>query len=140
MWDPPQEYLAQDLEKVQRRAARRIMHDFRPTTSASELVSKLELDTLKFRRTAAKATTMYKVVNGLVEATPERQTLIPVGRNLRGHNQKFRAPYCRTEVMKNTFYPSAISLWNSLPQEAISANSPEAFRSTVEGWLRKRSH
>ena len=140
VWDPPQEYLAQDLEKVQRRAARRIMHDFRTTTSASELVSKLELDTLKLRRTAAKATTMYKVVNGLVEATPERQILIPTGRNSRGHNMKFRTPYCRTDVMKNTFFPSAISLWNSLPQEAISANTPEAFRTTVEGWLRERSH
>ena len=116
------------------------MHDFRSTTSASELVTKLDLDTLKLRRTAAKATTMYKVVNGLVEATPERETFIPAGRNLRGHNQKFRTPYCQTEIMKNTFYPSAISLWNSLPQDAISADSPEAFRSSVEGWLRMRSH
>ena len=104
------------------------MHDFGTTTSASELVSKLELDTLKLRHTAAKATRMYKVAIGLVEATPERQTLIFTGRNSHGYNMKFRTPYCRTDVMKYTFFPSAISLWNYLPKEAISDNSPEAFK------------
>ena len=78
--------------------------------------------------------------NSLVEAMPERQILIPTNRNSRGHNMKFRTPYCRTDVMKKPFFPSAISLWNSLPQEAISANTPEAFRTTVEGWLQERSH
>ncbi|XP_076458566.1 uncharacterized protein LOC143292265 [Babylonia areolata] len=47
------------------------MHDFRPTTSATELVTRLELDPLKLRRTAAEATMMYKIMAGLVEVAPQ---------------------------------------------------------------------
>ena len=46
VWDPHQQNLTNDIEKVQRRAARRICSDFRPTTSASALFTKLELSPL----------------------------------------------------------------------------------------------
>ena len=136
VWDPPQEGLRNSLEMVQRRAARRILHDFRPTTSASGLVARLELDPLKLRRTSSKATAMYKIVNGLVDAKPEKEILVPVRRNNRGHNQRFMLPFCRTESLRSSFFHSGMKVWNSLPQNIINSNSPQAFRSSVEGWLR----
>ena len=74
VWDPPQQYLSDNLEMVQRRSARRILRDFRPTTSASKLVSGLELE-LCLRRKSAKSLMMFKIVNGLVDATPEHPWL-----------------------------------------------------------------
>ena len=52
---------------VQRRTARRIKRDFRPTSSASEMVKELKLANLKTRRTVDKTTMLYKKVHGLVE-------------------------------------------------------------------------
>ncbi|XP_076458552.1 uncharacterized protein LOC143292249 [Babylonia areolata] len=80
VWDPPQQYLTTNLEIVQRRSARRIMHDSRPTTSATELVTRLELEPLKLRRTADKATTIYKIMGGLVEVAPRDGTLVRTNR------------------------------------------------------------
>ena len=136
VWDPHQQYLSSTLEMVQRRSARRILHDFRPTTSASDLVSKLHLDPLKLRRTAAKATMMYKIMGGLVEATPRSGTLTPAQRSTRGQAHKLQVPHSRTEVHKNSFFPSSIRLWNAIPPEAPAASSTQAFRSCIEAWLR----
>ena len=139
VWDPPQQYLSDRLEMVQRRSARRILGDFRSSTSATQLVSRLELDLLNLRRKSAKSTMMYKIVNGLVDVAPERPWLTPAPRQLRGHGQKFLVPSCKTNIMKGSFFPSAIRLWNDAPTEAVRAATPQAFRSNFEGWL-KLSH
>ena len=139
VWDPPQKYLSDSLEMVQRRSARRILRDFQPTTSASKLVSRLELDPLNLRRKSAKSTMMYKIVNGLVDATPERPWLTPASRQLRGHGQKFLVPSCKTNTMKSSFFPSALRLWNDAPAEAVRAATPQAFKSHMEAWLKRSS-
>merc|ERR1711867_13262 len=46
VWDPHQQYLINSLESVQRRTARRIVRDFSPTTSCSELLSRLNIPLL----------------------------------------------------------------------------------------------
>ena len=137
VWDPSQQSLINNLEMVQRRAARRIMHDFKPTTSASALVAKLDLDPLSLRRKSAKTMMLYKIHNGLVDSSPERPWLTQAPRQLRGHGQKFLNPSCRTNILKNSFFPSAIRLWNDAPAEAINAATPQAFKSIIEGWLRR---
>ena len=47
---PHQQKLIKSLEAVQRCSARRIFRDFKPTTSASSLVSNLNLQPLEDRR------------------------------------------------------------------------------------------
>ena len=34
-----------------------------------------------------------------------------------------------------SFFPSAISLWNDLPEETVQAKTLQSFRSPVDGWL-----
>jgi hypothetical protein len=142
IWDPHQQHLSDSLEMVQRRSARRILHDFRPTTSASGLVSGLNLDPLKLRRTSAKATMMYKIMGGLIDLAPPDGPLTAAPRTSRGHAAKLLVPHSRTDSHRFSFFPSAVRLWNSLPPEAPLASSPEAFRSLTEAWLRgaTRSH
>ena len=137
IWDPHQQFLCNEIEMVQRRSARRICRDFRPTTSATELVSKLQLEPLQLRRTTAKATMMYKIMNGLVDMKPRSGTIVPATRSTRGQSHKLQVPCSRTEVHKNSFFPSAIRLWNRVPTEATATSSPQAFRSIVEAWLRR---
>ena len=52
---------------MQRRAARRIFHDFSHSTSDSALVTRLELLHLETRKRVDKVAIMYKVVNNLVD-------------------------------------------------------------------------
>ncbi|XP_070211844.1 uncharacterized protein [Littorina saxatilis] len=121
---------------TQRRSARRILHDFKPTSSTTELVSRLKLDSLIQRRTATRATMMYKIMSGLVEVAPREGTLTPVPRSTRGHTTRLQVPQSRTDSHRTSFFLSAIRLWNNIPQEAVSADSPQVFRTNVEAWLR----
>ena len=80
---------------------------------------------------------LYKINNGHVEVTPERPWLTSAPRQLRGHDQKVLVPSCKTNILKTLFSPSAISLWNDTPAEAIQAAASQAFKGNIEGWLRR---
>jgi len=131
VWDPHQANLINTLEKTQRRAARRICQDFSPYSSASNLVRQLELDTLKSRRSVAKATMIYKMKNTLVDIDTSN-VLLPSIRSSRGVKSKFQVPHTRTNTLLHSFFPSAIRIWNNLPPEAANAEDLVAFKLAVQ--------
>jgi len=64
-WDP---YLGKDvhqLERVQRRAARFVMNDYRRTTAVTSLLNQLEWSPLSVRRRNSRLVAFYKDVNNL---------------------------------------------------------------------------
>ena len=135
VWDPHQQYLIDLLESVQRRAARRIVRDFSPTTSASELLSRLNIPLLGTRRQVSKATLLYKVINGHTDWMPPAGALDPALRSFRGRADRFLQPRSRTDAHRHSFFPSAVRMWNSLPSGVSLAPTVPAFKSAVEGWL-----
>ena len=77
MWDPHQQHLKSTLEMVQRRSARRILHDLSPTSSASDLVAQLQLGNLQSGRTSGKVCRMYKTMTSLVDVNSAAGLLEP---------------------------------------------------------------
>ena len=134
IWDPHQKGLINQIDMVQRRTARRIKRDFRPTSSASEMVKELKLANLKTRRTVDKTTMLYKIVHGLVDIAAPPGILIQANRSTRGHDKKYLNPFSNTDTYRHSFFPSAIRLWNSLPPDAMKVTTVPAFKSTIEGW------
>ena len=76
IWDPYQQDLIDTLEGSQKRAARRILHNYDRQTSASGLVQKLNLTPLRQRRAIDKVTMVYKIVNSEVDI-PHRDHFTP---------------------------------------------------------------
>ena len=107
-----------DIQIVQRRATRHIFHDFSHSTSASALITRLELQQLEAKRRADKVSMTYKVRNNLVDIAPTPGTLQPSNRTTRGQQLKLQVPYSRTNTRFNSIFPSAIQLWNSVPPKA----------------------
>ena len=134
VWSPYQQGLINDIEMVQRRAARRILRDYRTTTSATALVNQLGLHQLETRRNNNKAALMYKIMNGLVDVTPRTGVIVPTSRRTRGQEGKLLVPYSRTNTMLHSFFPSAIRIWNSLPPAIASSASIDDFKAAMEYW------
>ena len=132
VWSPHQKEFIEDLETVQKRAARRIFKDFSRDTHGSDLVEKLKLEKLKKRRNASRATMLYKVTSGNVSVNLRPGTLTELSRTRQQHG--FRVPRTRTDVYLYSFFPNAIRMWNSLPDAAFSASSVESFKTAIEGW------
>ena len=113
-WDRHQQRLKSSLEMVQRRSARRILHDFSSTSSASALVAQLQLENLQSRRTSNRVNIMYKIINRLVDVNPAA-LLKPSNLSSRGHQTtaKFQIPHSRTDTYLHSFFPPSTRLWNS---------------------------
>ena len=66
----------------------------------------------------------YKLLHDLVDIS---FTLIPLSTPTRGHNQRFVTRFARTNTYLNSFLPSVINLWNSLPDSLVELDDSNQF-------------
>ena len=113
IWDPVTEKNIKELEIVQRRAARFVTGDYRTTSSVTQMLEALQWTELQQRRKRAKGIMIYRIVSHLVTISPEPY-IIPMDVALitRGHDTRFLLPYSRIQSYQQSFFPSAIRLWN----------------------------
>ena len=118
------------IEAVQLRAARFVPGDYHYTSSATAMTESISWVTLQHRRQQAKAIMMFRIVHAIVaiQALPHLQLL---GAATRGHQYKYRIPYCRTNVYKDSFFPSSIRLLNQLPEQLTNVESLEAIKAGI---------
>ncbi|MCG8092513.1 MAG: hypothetical protein JAZ17_02615 [Candidatus Thiodiazotropha endolucinida] len=130
VWDNCSTECKNNLESIHNEAGR-IVSGATKLCSIEKLLAELGWETLQARRTKHKLVVFYKIINGL---TPDYLSdLVPplVGDsnpyNLRNANaiQCIRA---RTNLFFNSFFPSTIRAWNSLPQVIKDANTVTAFK------------
>ena len=138
VWDTPTSETPgayDSLEKVQRRSARRIFRDFRPTTSASDLVRRLNLPRLSDRRIVSRSVMMYKVIHGLVDLKPKEGVITHNTRPSRGQPTKIKELATSIDAYHDSFFPATIRTWNKLPAQVCAVDTPSAFKRNVEGWV-----
>lgn len=127
VWDPHTQNNIQQLEAVQRRAARSVMRDYKRTSSVTAMLKPLGWATLQERRTRARVTMMYKIVHGHVDI-PQHPHLVPNLRSTRGNIMKFLVPKTRIAAYHHSFFPSTIRLWNTLTSVVVQAQSVSTFQ------------
>ena len=71
VWSPAFDCHINQLEKIQRRAARFVLNDFSQQSSVSAMISSLGWDTLQQRRDNARTTVLYKIKHNHVDITPD---------------------------------------------------------------------
>ena len=79
---------------------------------------------------------MYKIEWNFVDAKAREGVMRRKTKDLRGHNHQYLEINCDTHSHSQSFFPSAIRLWNNLPTAAVEASSPQSCRAQVEAWLR----
>lgn len=78
VWDPHLATHTNQIEAVQRRAARWVMSDYSRTSSVTSMLHTLGWRSLQLRRADARLVLMYKIIHGLV-AIPSVQLVPLVG-------------------------------------------------------------
>ena len=111
VWAPHTLGNINQLELIQRRAARFCCNDFSRYSSVTRMMSSLNLSTLEQRRNNAKLIIMYKALNGSL--------CVPTDDFVPNHRPSREGYFNQLQPMidshKFSFYPSVIRLWNSLP-------------------------
>ena len=119
-WDPHLQKYIDTLERIQRRAARWIERDYRPTTSVTEMLDNLSLD----RREAARLILMFKIMHNHVSIPPDDLDLQPASQRTRSsHRKKLQHLRASTEAYRNSFATRTIPIWNTLPAQVAEADS-----------------
>ena len=124
------------LEKVQRWAARWISSNYNPRASVTDILKSLKLDTLEERTRMKRLVFLYKILNHHV-AVPVSQ--MDIGLTVatyqpnRGNStrQRLIALHSRTSELKNSFIPKTVAQWNSLPDSTTQADSVLCFRNRL---------
>ena len=126
-WDPYTFTNIHQLEAVQRRAARFVCGDYKTTSSPSQTTTEPGWEPLQTRRANANLVMIYRITYGLIDI-PAADFLHPSTLSTRGNTLGYIIPYCRTDIYRHSFFPSAIRLWNPLPDRTVTSPTLGAFK------------
>lgn len=140
IWDPHQQNTINTLEKVQRRAARFVLRDYKRSSSVSEMLKQLDWEPLEVRRTKARLCTIYKESHGIIPSNithlkhqPSNDQL-PSRPKTRQSNSKTN--YRRVQANKNNYlhslYPWTIPEWNLLADSVKCQPTLAAFKTNLD--------
>jgi len=111
VWDPHLDKDIKLIEKVQKFASRVCLKQW--NSSYSDMLTTLNIPSLKDRRKWAKLSTLYKIVHGFADypSPPLLPRTTPY--NSRWvHDFSFERPFARSTQSFYSFFPFTVSLWN----------------------------
>ena len=133
VWNSHNKSHVNQLEKVQRTAARWTCRRWRNTSHVSDILNELEWPTLEDWREQASLAFVHKINSGTV-AIEKNKYLTPVPR-LRQTRASHELQYTRnltySDALKYSFFPHTIPVWNALPASVVSVESTEEFMSLI---------
>ena len=121
VWDPPVVVLLEELESLQKRAARFVTGNYNyETGSLTDILGQLKWESLKKRRKDNRLILLYKGLKG--KASVPIDDLIPKTRRcIHQHFMAFQTPIANTDVYKGSFFPRlsrigmpSLILWSHL--------------------------
>ena len=119
------------IESVQKFAGR-VCTGALKLTNYNKLCHDLKWQSLKSRRTVAKAILTHKIINKLAPSYLEsnfcrKQCLVPGLRN----SATLVYPRCRLSPYANSFFPSQTKFWNLLQPERLKSDTKMEFKRTM---------
>jgi len=125
VWSPHKKKDTETVENVQRRATKMVpgLND----KSYEDRLKELKLPSLSYRRLRGDMIEVFKLVNdvyyfdntGILKFREESIT--------RGNSKKLFKPRARLDVRKYSFSNRVVDVWNSLPDDVISASTVFSF-------------
>ena len=104
VWDPHYQIDIQLLEKIQRRAARWVLHDYSRYSSVTSMLQHLNWPTLETRRKISRLQILYKALHDSI-ALPIPSYYQSKLRSTRHHHPKyFIVPYSATTCHQSSFF------------------------------------
>ena len=118
---------------MQRTAARWTCRRWRNTSSVGDMLDELEWSFLEARREQSSLTFFYKIHSGTVFLDKDKYlTMAPNLQTTRAsHDSQFTRYVAYSDVLKNSFFPRNILLWNSLPSSVVSSKTTEEFKGLI---------
>jgi len=136
VWDPYEATHINEIEKIQRRAARFVTGVFTREASVSGMLKDLGWQTLQTRRCIARLAMLHKTTNHLTATTLPTYVLPSQRTSLRGKHPCSLTPIrANTDRYLYSYFPRTIRCWNILPVELIQLETSQEFKSTLSAGI-----
>ena len=124
-WNPHTNRETETIEKVKRRAARFVAHDYMRSTNSQDLVNQLGWDSLESRLLLAQVTLFYKIKNNLIDLEFP-SSIQPAPRSRIQH--AMLQPY--SSVLAHSYSPfvRTVRVWNKLSTQTVQAKNITSFK------------
>ena len=106
---------------IQRKAARFVFNDHSRHSSVTDMLNRLNWQSLEKRRDDLTLLMFYKIINQHVDV-PYNHILQKPFNFTRSGNRKFLHLPSRIDSFKYSFFPRAIRLWNQLPDYIVETD------------------
>ena len=130
VWNPGLKRDIAELKKFERRATKQI--PALKNMSYPDRLRKLSLPTLPFRRLRGDMIETYKSLKGIIDISLPALITPVKHRETRGHHLKLPKDRAETTIKAHLFTHRIVNDWNSLPEQAISAPSVNAFKNRLD--------
>ena len=130
IWSPHYLKDISALEKVQRRATRMV-----PEISHMEYEERLKtlkLYPLQKRRTRGDMITTYKIINGLIDVSPEICPLATNTTSTRSHGLQLLRKVCKTDMRHNFYTQRIAEPWNKLHNTTVYSPTVNSFKANYD--------
>ena len=133
IWDPHHQNHIDDIEKVQKRAARFVTNNYTMETGNSKLnLDKLEWPTLEERRLQTKLVTFQKCRLKEIDIPTDHLTLKTRRTRLGGDGPTYQRLFSDIDSHIYSFFPHTLLLWNYLPPEVRTSTDINYFSSQIK--------
>ena len=107
VWDPHQQYLIDNIEKIQRRAARWVLSDYRQQSSVTNMLNQLYWPTLQLRCYVSRLSQIHKIVyhHNTSTAINMPSYYMPTTRQL--HTYRYIIQFISTTSYQQSFFPKS---------------------------------
>ena len=137
VWDSCTKADALALERLQLSVARAIVKKGRRVASNSAVLEMIGWPTLAWRRRRLKLVLLWKLMHG--HGPPALRAQLPTCVSVRAKQSLRRdtlaMPLCRTQRRLQSFRPSTVAIWNSLPSSVLSCTSVSSFLVSLDSHL-----
>ncbi|KAL8563420.1 hypothetical protein ACOMHN_054782 [Nucella lapillus] len=133
VWDPHTRQDIDLLEKVQKRAARFACNCYfeRAPGTVTNLLRKLQWDSLETRRHHNRLGMLYRIENGLVDIPPSTLYRPSHSRTSGRNSTVIFQEHSKHPALHNSFVPRTVREWNKLSTETTTAPSVVIFLSCM---------
>jgi len=136
-WDPHFKCDINRLERIQRSAARFCTNNYNWTSSVTDMLNKLELDTFENRRRKARLAFMYKIINNHIDINISNFLVFNNETRTRSSHKYLNIKSLLNLLVRKMysdfpFFPRTARDWNNLPVEMFTATSLNNFMSNLE--------
>ena len=130
VWCTNTKTMSEKLERVQRRATK-IVTQISNLDYPSRL-KRLNLPSLVYRRRRADVLQIYRILSGIDHLNSNLIVQLDNSNRTRGHSKKLIKPRVTSTIKQHTLGYRVIQDWNSLPEEVVTAENVNVFKTRLE--------